>query len=147
MGGHVAGVYAAQNPTNLCSLTLICPSGKLSTSFQEWLFHLQKRPSSNCSHFSRPPLSHWDKVDSGFERVSGEATDRLTSSDPLHAPGTQEPSEVGLPQACRAAQASEFYSWCWKTEFDSLKHCSMPKSQVVSESKNSWLCQTLLNAE
>lgn len=33
MGGHVAGVYAAQYPINLSSLTLICPSGKLSTSF------------------------------------------------------------------------------------------------------------------
>lgn len=42
MGGHVAGVYAAQYPANVCSLTLICPSGKLSMCFQVWLFYLQK---------------------------------------------------------------------------------------------------------
>ncbi|KAM4650914.1 monoacylglycerol lipase ABHD6 [Discoglossus pictus] len=27
MGGHVAGVYAAQHPSDVCSLTLICPAG------------------------------------------------------------------------------------------------------------------------
>lgn len=27
MGGNVAGVYAAQHPTDLCGLTLICPAG------------------------------------------------------------------------------------------------------------------------
>lgn len=28
MGGNVAGVYAAQYPENICSLTLICPAGR-----------------------------------------------------------------------------------------------------------------------
>lgn len=27
MGGNVAGVYAAQYPEDICSLTLICPAG------------------------------------------------------------------------------------------------------------------------
>lgn len=114
MGGHVAGVYAAQYPANVCSLTLICPSGKLSTCFQVWLFYLQKplRPCNNCYRFSRSHLSHRDKVHGGFEGESGEATDRLNCPDPLHAPGTQEPSEVGLLQACHAPQASELHSRC-----------------------------------
>jgi pimeloyl-ACP methyl ester carboxylesterase len=29
MGGHVAGVYAAYYPSDVCSLSLVCPAGEL----------------------------------------------------------------------------------------------------------------------
>lgn len=44
MGGNVAGVYASQYPAYLCSLTMICPSGKLGRCFSfrlSFSFHLQ----------------------------------------------------------------------------------------------------------
>uniref|UniRef100_A0A3Q2NTG3 acylglycerol lipase n=1 Tax=Fundulus heteroclitus TaxID=8078 RepID=A0A3Q2NTG3_FUNHE len=45
MGGNVAGVYAACYPSEICSITLICPDGQLvSTKFDN---HLQDLEHSN----------------------------------------------------------------------------------------------------
>lgn len=69
MGGHVAGLYAAQYPANVCSLTLICPSGKLRQvlSSLTGLPPEALRLCSNRFRFARSHLSHGDKVHGGSE--------------------------------------------------------------------------------
>lgn len=42
MGGHVAGVYAAQYPANVCSLTLICPSGLICPTETKFMVDLRE---------------------------------------------------------------------------------------------------------
>lgn len=42
MGGNVAGVYAAQYPTYLCSATLICPAGLVYPTESEFITRLRE---------------------------------------------------------------------------------------------------------
>lgn len=43
MGGNVAGVYAACYPSEICSMTLICPDGQsLSLRMHVWVLAKQK---------------------------------------------------------------------------------------------------------
>ncbi|KAG8431353.1 hypothetical protein GDO86_018997, partial [Hymenochirus boettgeri] len=47
MGGNVAGVYASQYPTDLCSLTLICPAGLKYPNDSKFLKHLKEMKESD----------------------------------------------------------------------------------------------------
>uniref|UniRef100_A0A3Q2QIM9 Abhydrolase domain containing 6, acylglycerol lipase n=1 Tax=Fundulus heteroclitus TaxID=8078 RepID=A0A3Q2QIM9_FUNHE len=42
MGGNVAGVYAARYPSDLCSLTLVCPAGLVYPKESEFISHLRE---------------------------------------------------------------------------------------------------------
>uniref|UniRef100_U3IRT7 acylglycerol lipase n=1 Tax=Anas platyrhynchos platyrhynchos TaxID=8840 RepID=U3IRT7_ANAPP len=54
MGGNVAGVYAAQYPEDICSLTLICPAGLPSTNDSKFIKQLRELQESEC--IDRIPL-------------------------------------------------------------------------------------------
>ncbi|XP_027650107.2 monoacylglycerol lipase ABHD6 isoform X3 [Falco peregrinus] len=54
MGGNVAGVYAAQYPEDICSLTLICPAGLPSTTDSKFIKQLRELQESEC--IDRIPL-------------------------------------------------------------------------------------------
>ncbi|KFW95204.1 Monoacylglycerol lipase ABHD6, partial [Phalacrocorax carbo] len=54
MGGNVAGVYAAQYPEDICSLTLICPAGLPSTTDSKFIKQLRELQESDC--IDRIPL-------------------------------------------------------------------------------------------
>ncbi|XP_074054975.1 monoacylglycerol lipase ABHD6 [Macrotis lagotis] len=42
MGGHVAGVYAAYYPSDICGLTLVCPAGLHITNENAFVQHLKE---------------------------------------------------------------------------------------------------------
>ncbi|KFV98611.1 Monoacylglycerol lipase ABHD6, partial [Fulmarus glacialis] len=54
MGGNVAGVYAAQYPEDICSLTLICPAGLPSTTDSKFIKQLRELQDSK--RIDRIPL-------------------------------------------------------------------------------------------
>ncbi|PKK21006.1 abhydrolase domain containing 6 [Columba livia] len=54
MGGNVAGVYAAQYPEDICSLTLICPAGLPSTTDSKFIKQLRELQESES--IDRIPL-------------------------------------------------------------------------------------------
>ncbi|NWT95045.1 ABHD6 lipase, partial [Urocynchramus pylzowi] len=54
MGGNVAGVYAAQYPEDICSLTLICPAGLPSTTDSKFIKQLRELQESR--RIDRIPL-------------------------------------------------------------------------------------------
>lgn len=54
MGGNVAGVYAAQYPEDICSLTLICPAGLPSTTDSKFIKQLRELQESK--RIDRIPL-------------------------------------------------------------------------------------------
>ncbi|XP_051483964.1 monoacylglycerol lipase ABHD6 isoform X2 [Apus apus] len=54
MGGNVAGVYAAQYPEDICSLTLICPAGLPSTTDSKFIKQLRELQESKS--IDRIPL-------------------------------------------------------------------------------------------
>ncbi|TNN48759.1 Monoacylglycerol lipase ABHD6 [Liparis tanakae] len=49
MGGNVAGVYAACFPSEICSMTLICPDGIRHPCETKFDNHLQDRQHGDCS--------------------------------------------------------------------------------------------------
>ncbi|XP_030062428.1 monoacylglycerol lipase ABHD6 [Microcaecilia unicolor] len=54
MGGNVAGVYAARYPSDICSLTLICPAGVKCPNDSEFIKQLLELKASE--NFHRIPL-------------------------------------------------------------------------------------------
>ncbi|XP_013911157.1 PREDICTED: monoacylglycerol lipase ABHD6, partial [Thamnophis sirtalis] len=48
MGGHVAGVYAAQYPAEVCCLTLICPGGLVNSQESNFIKQLREQKENNC---------------------------------------------------------------------------------------------------
>uniref|UniRef100_UPI0037E85BF1 monoacylglycerol lipase abhd6-A-like n=1 Tax=Semicossyphus pulcher TaxID=241346 RepID=UPI0037E85BF1 len=46
MGGNVAGVYAAHHPTDLCSVTLICPAGLVYPTETKFISRLRELENS-----------------------------------------------------------------------------------------------------
>ncbi|NXE64896.1 ABHD6 lipase, partial [Calcarius ornatus] len=54
MGGNVAGVYAAQYPEDICSLTLICPAGLPSATDSKFIKQLRELQESK--RIDRIPL-------------------------------------------------------------------------------------------
>ncbi|XP_030357542.1 monoacylglycerol lipase ABHD6 isoform X3 [Strigops habroptila] len=54
MGGNVAGVYAAQYPEDICSLTLICPAGLPSVTDSKFIKQLRELKESE--RIDRIPL-------------------------------------------------------------------------------------------
>ncbi|XP_029456818.1 monoacylglycerol lipase ABHD6 isoform X1 [Rhinatrema bivittatum] len=54
MGGSVAGVYAAQHPSDICGLSLICPAGLKAPNNNEFVKQMQDIKNSENVH--RTPL-------------------------------------------------------------------------------------------
>ncbi|NXA56535.1 ABHD6 lipase, partial [Nothocercus julius] len=54
MGGNVAGVYAAQYPEEICSLTLICPAGLRNSTDTNFIKQLKE--SDHIDRIDRIPL-------------------------------------------------------------------------------------------
>ncbi|MEQ2162401.1 hypothetical protein GOODEAATRI_019376 [Goodea atripinnis] len=54
MGGNVAGVYAASYPSDLCSLTLVCPAGLVYPTESEFISRLKKLEENNEQKESIP---------------------------------------------------------------------------------------------
>ncbi|KAM4740638.1 monoacylglycerol lipase abhd6-A-like isoform 1-T2 [Anableps anableps] len=54
MGGNVAGVYGAHYPSDLCSLTLVCPAGLIYPTESKFINHLRELERNNKRDGSIP---------------------------------------------------------------------------------------------
>lgn len=64
MGGHIVGVYASKHPTNLLSVTMMCPAGIDAPHLSEFLEDVLKKGEKNYLIPETPEdfLTMWKKV-------------------------------------------------------------------------------------